>query len=174
MLKIITEPNQLLHQKSREVLPEEITEELSSVLSDMAVTMYARGGVGLSGPQIGDFRRIIVADLEYAETTDRQKYGNKLIKMINPIVTFNSGSVLAQEGCLSVPGFEQVVERGDTIIVEFLNELGESCCKSFENFAARIILHEIDHLDGITLLSKAGKLRRAKYIKKIKDVKQQD
>lgn len=170
ILDIITEPNEALHEVSREVRDDEFDEELSKKLSDMATTMYASGGVGLAGPQVGDFRRILVADVGYAETLGpgkiAGKYGAEMIKMVNPKVLWAKGSIKGPEGCLSVPDFQHTVERNDMLAVEFLNEFGEKQEMLFEGYLAVIIQHEIDHLDGVTLLTRAGRLKRSKYIKK--------
>lgn len=178
VLDIITEPNDDLHQTSREVREDEFGEELSQRLSDMATTMYATGGVGLAGPQVGDFRRILVADVGYAETLGpgkiAGKYGVEMVKMINPKILWAKGSIKGPEGCLSVPGFQQSVERNDMMAVEFYNEFGEKLEMLFEGYVAVIIQHEIDHLDGVTLLTRAGKLKRSRYIKKLKDVNKED
>jgi peptide deformylase len=175
ILDIITEPNDALHQVSREVRDDEFGETLSKKLSDMASTMYANGGVGLAGPQVGDFRRILVADIGYAETLGpgkiAGKYGVEMIKMVNPTILWAKGSIEGPEGCLSVPDFQQTVERNDMLAVEFQNEFGEKQEMLFEGYVAVIIQHEIDHLDGVTLLTRAGRLKRSRYLKKQKNDK---
>lgn len=175
VLKIITEPNEALHQESREVRQDEIGDELRSKLSSMAETMYATGGVGLAGAQVGDLRRILVADLGYARVVSpgqiAGKYGSEMIKMINPKILWSKGNMKGPEGCLSVPTFQQSVERGNMIAVEFLNEFGDQLEMIFEDFIAVIIQHEIDHLNGVTLFTRAGKLKKARYAKKVKDGK---
>lgn len=171
-LEIITEPNDDLHQVSREVREDEFGPELSEQLSSMAETMYATGGVGLAGPQVGDFRRILVADIGYAETVAPNKiggkYGTKMVKMVNPKILWGKGTMKGPEGCLSVPDFQHSVERNNMIAVEFLNEFGQKVELLLENFVAVIIQHEIDHLDGVTLLTRAGKMKRSRYLKALK------
>lgn len=173
VLKIIVEPDDRLHQISREVLPDEFGEELSRTLSDMAETMYATGGVGLAAPQVGDFRRLLVADLGYADLVQpgkvSGKYGTKLIKMINPEIISYDDSISGMEGCLSVPDFQHSVERNRSITVSFYDEFGTKKEESFTDFLAVIIQHEIDHLNGITLFTRAGKLKRSRYLKRKKN-----
>lgn len=175
ILDIVTEPNPLLHQTCREIRSDEFGEELSKKLSDMAETMYAMGGVGLAGPQVGDLRRILVADLSYAEITEENrisgKYGSKLIKMINPQILSYEGSQVIVEGCLSIPNFQHSVNRSNLIKVSYLNELGETFEEEFSGFLSVIIQHEIDHLNGKTLLSKSSTLKKSQYLKKIKNGK---
>src|SRR5688500_14138844 len=98
----------VLFQTAREVEDSEFGPELDALLSEMAVTMFAARGVGLAGPQVGESRRILVADLGYVNGHD---YGALFVKMVNPkIVEFSSEKVVAEEGCLSYPGLEVNVE----------------------------------------------------------------
>ena len=175
ILEIITEPNPLLHQTCSEVQSHEFGEELSKKLSDMAETMYHSGGLGLAGPQVGDLRRILVADLGYAESTGENRiagnYGSKFIKMINPKILSREGSISTKEGCLSIPEFNQVMERSEKILVSYYNETGENLEEEFSNYMAVILQHEIEHLDGVTLLSKVSSLKKNQYLKKVKNAK---
>lgn len=164
LLKRHKEP--VLFKKAREVLPEEFGSELEQTLSDMAITMFHHQGVGLAGPQVGDSRRILVADLGYVNGQD---YGSELIKMVNPeIVSFSEETVIAGEGCLSYPELTVNVERPLAIFVKFCSPNGEPQEKTFVDWQARIIAHEIDHLDGTTLYSRSSKFAQSRYDKKVK------
>ena len=135
--------DEVLRKKSREV--DEVTDRIKSLLDDMLETMYYEDGVGLAAPQIGILRRIIVID-------DRNDSGP--IKMINPVILESSGSEKDIEGCLSVPDRSGIVERPEKLKVKYLNENGEMKELEAEGFLARIICHEVDHLDGILYIDK--------------------
>lgn len=130
----------ILRKKSREV--DEVTDRIRMTLDDMLETMYHTDGVGLAGPQIGILRRIIVID-------DRDEDGPGPLKMINPVISNREGSCLGAEGCLSVPNRSGMVERPESLHVEYLDENGEEQSMDVEGFLARIICHEVDHLDGV-------------------------
>jgi peptide deformylase len=145
----------------REVTPEEFGPELDKTLSDMAVTMYASRGVGLAAPQVGLSIRVLVADIGYCVN---KQYGNELLKMINPrLLSTSEETVKAEEQCLSFPSLKVQVERPLSIKVSYQTLSGEVTEQEFEDWQARIILHEMEHLDGVTLYSKAGKLTKNKY-----------
>lgn len=169
-LEILKEPNRLLQSKSRPVEDIEFGEDLSLLLSNMAETMYAYGGVGLAAPQVGDFRRIIVLDIGHLKESESGlisgRYGSALIKMVNPeIIEKSDSSISGVEGCLSVPGLEQKVERSKDIFLKYQDENGRLIKQKFSSFISTVIQHEIDHLDGITLFSRASLLKRKRYKK---------
>ena len=156
----------ILFQEAREILPEEFGPKLEQTLSDMAIIMFQHQGVGLAGPQVGDSRRILVADLGYVTGED---YGSNLIKMVNPeIVSFSEETVTAGEGCLSYPELTVNVVRPLAIFVKFCSPSGEELSQTFTDWQARIIAHEIDHLNGVTLYGRSSKFSQKRYDKKIK------
>ncbi len=168
MLELKRFKEAVLFQKAREVLPEEFGSDLEQVLSDMAVLMFKHQGVGLAGPQVGDSRRILVADLGYVAG---RNYGEELIKMVNPeIVSFSEEAITAGEGCLSYPDLTVNVERPLAIFVKFCSPSGEELSQTFNGWQARIIAHEIDHLDGQTLYGRSSKFAQKRYDKRIKDL----
>jgi len=122
--------------------------------------------VGLAGQQVSDSRRILVADLSYVIG---ENYGSNLIKMVNPTVTSSSvEESKAEEGCLSYPELAVKVTRPIAVHVKFFSPMGEEDSRTFNDWQARIILHEIDHLNGVTLYSHAGKLSKNRYDKKMR------
>ena len=166
MLKISRFRDKVLFQKAAAVKDDEYGPELEKVLSDMGTTMYTSRGVGLAGPQVGDSRRLIVADLGYVDSSD---YGSNLIKMVNPeVISFSEEEAKAEEGCLSYPGLAVKVSRPLAINVKFYSPSGVEQNQTFNGWQARIIMHEIDHLNGVTLFSRASNLKRSRYEKKIK------
>jgi len=144
--KILTDPNPVLRQRSAAV--RNINAGVLRVLENMRDTMYAADGIGLAAPQIGVSKRIIIVDP-----------GNNLIELINPEITFQEGEQNGSEGCLSVPRKVGWVKRAQKITVKGLNSQGESIEIEAENLLARVIQHEIDHLDGILFPDKATRIR---------------
>lgn len=126
----------ILRKRSREV--EEITDRELVLLDDMEETMRYANGVGLAAPQVGVLRRIIVVD-----------DGNGLIEMINPEISDRKGRKLDIEGCLSVPGRNGYVDRPAEIKVNYLDRDGKEKEIIAKDLLARIICHEVDHLNGI-------------------------
>jgi peptide deformylase len=165
MLDIIKEPNPLLSKVSQEVSEQELDSFVQHFMNDMLKAMYASSGVGLAAPQVGTLKRIIVADIGYVTSTKREDYMKESIKMINPKIISSVDTFEAEEGCLSVPDFSLNVERPRVITVSYIDENFVRAERTFENFASTVICHEIDHLNGITLLKKASRLKRYMYLK---------
>ena len=164
MLQVIPAPNKILNTIASPIQDDEFGDELESLLSNMAVTMYSHKGVGLAGNQVGILKRILVADVG-------EKYGTSLVKMVNPEI-IETSEVIAHidEGCLSLPGFYFRTGRPDDIIVDYVDAHGEGKRHRFRGVPALIIQHEVDHLNGITLLEKSPRNKK-KYIKKLKKLK---
>jgi peptide deformylase len=155
-----------LFQVAVEVNENEFGKELDEHMSNMLEIMFSKRGVGLAGNQIGDTRRILVADLGYV--TGDEDYGSSSIKMVNPvIVSYSAEEVVSEEGCLSYPGLAKSVSRPVAIRIKFKDPFGNEKESIFKDWQARIILHEMDHLDGITLYSRASRMLRSRYDKKI-------
>lgn len=131
----------ILRKKSRTV--EKIDDRIVQLLNDMAETMYKSEGVGLAAPQVGILKRIIVVDV-----------GDNLIKLINPEIIESEGSQIDDEGCLSVPNQRGKVDRPQSVTVKGMNEKGEEILVKGEDFLARALCHEIDHLNGILFVDK--------------------
>ncbi len=114
-----------------------IDNSLMILIEDMLETMYEAPGVGLAAPQIGVSKQVVVLDI-----------GEGPICLINPEVIAVEGQEEDQEGCLSVPGRQRIVPRATKIIIRALNEKGEKKVHEFDDFLARVVQHEIDHLRG--------------------------
>jgi len=141
---IVTVGDDVLRKTCRTQLT--FDEKLAMLLDDMAETMYDAEGVGLAAPQIGILRRICVVDV-----------GDGLIELVNPVIIEADGSQIGTEGCLSVPGKFDEVERPMNVTVRAQNRKGENIVIKAEGFKARAFCHEIDHLDGILYIDKAIK-----------------
>ena len=165
LLPILEAPHPILAQKTRKVTQEEFGPTLVQHLNDMTETMYDAPGVGLAAPQIGDSRRILVADPSNNEDGDLPT----LYKMVNPqIIAHSSDFISYEESCLSVPEFYLNVRRFKEITVEWKDGNGITYREIFQGFPSIVLQHEMDHLEGIILLDKTSKFRRSRYISKVK------
>lgn len=160
--KILKYPNPILRKKCQEV--REITEEIKNLAWDMVKTMERNKGIGLAASQIGELKRIIIAQI-----------GKKPQIFINPkIIKKSKESLLAQEGCLSFPGLFLKIKRAKEVEIEALNEEGKVGKIKTEGLPARIFQHEIDHLDGILFIDRISFWQRLKIGKKLKNFKLRD
>ncbi|WP_026882346.1 peptide deformylase [Clostridium akagii] len=142
--EIRTLGDDLLRKKSRKI--EVINKRILTLIDDMKETMYNAHGVGLAAPQVGVLKRLVVIDV-----------GEGPIVLINPEILETSGSQIDEEGCLSIPGREEEVERPNYVKAKALNEKGEEIIIEGEELLARAICHEIDHLFGVLFIDKALK-----------------
>ncbi len=182
ILPIIEAPDPILSERAAEV--GEVTDEIRQLIRDMADTMYAAPGVGLAAPQVNRGIRVIVADLDLSDpepSYDGEEYDDEdgedgeaveetreLYAIINPEIIESEGSCSFEEGCLSLPEFTIDVKRAERLVVRGLDRDGEPLEMEAWGFPAVVLQHEIDHLDGITLLNKAGLLSRKLFLKKQK------
>ena len=139
-----------------------VDEEIRTLAQDMLETMYAAPGIGLAAHQVGVNLRLIVLDISGGEET-----GHQLI-LTNPEITEQEGTQEAEEGCLSIPGFIAVVERPSKIHVVGQDLEGNPQELDAEGLLARVVCHEIDHLDGILYLDRASLLKRDLIKRKIR------
>lgn len=142
----------VLRRATREV--EAFDEDLAAFVSDLLETMYTAEGVGLAAPQVGDGRRVTVIDV--SELRD----GSEAIVLVNPVIVERRGSVESEEGCLSIPGVAETVERAAEVAVEYRDPTGQPRKIEGGALLARALQHEIDHLDGILFIDRLGPLRR--------------
>ncbi|KRQ86924.1 Peptide deformylase [Caloramator mitchellensis] len=140
--KIRTIGDDVLRKVSKPV--EKIDARLLTLLDDMVETMYHANGVGLAAPQVGILKRAIVVDV-----------GEGVYKLINPEIIHEEGEQIDEEGCLSIPNRSGVVKRPKRVKVKALNEMGQDIIIDAEDFFARALCHEIDHLNGVLYVDKA-------------------
>lgn len=165
VLEILTAPHPTLAAKARAVRPDEFTAALRALLSDMAETMFAAPGVGLAAPQVGDSRRMIVADLTDDGTENNPKRGKNVYFMVNPVIVDRSRETITwEESCLSVPEYSVDINRARRIQIRWQDGEGAMQEAWFEEFPAVILQHELDHLEGVTLLERSSRLKRSRYI----------
>jgi peptide deformylase len=136
-----------------------ITAEARRLIADMFDTMYAEEGVGLAAPQVGISERIIVVDPHDDETEP--------FALINPeILEAGAETEKNEEGCLSIPGVRDLVERSVSVRVRGLTEHGAVREFEAEGLLSRILQHEIDHLNGVLFLDRLSPLKRSMAMKK--------
>jgi len=154
ILEIIVQPNPILRKKSKEVNLKEISgRDFSRLVSAMEKTMLEADGAGLSAPQIGKNIRLAVVN---------SKDGP--ICLINPKITKKSwAKELGQEGCLSIPGIFGAVKRHKKITVAYYDRAGAKIKQIAQGMMARVMQHEIDHLDGILFIDKLVKEKAKRH-----------
>jgi peptide deformylase len=142
----------------------EITEEILTLISDMLETMYAADGVGLAAPQVGVNARVMVVDA--------REEGSTPLALVNPVIVERSEETeRGEEGCLSIPGVTDIVERSSRIVVEGFERDGRGRRFEAEGLLARILQHEVDHLDGVLFFDRLSPLKRRMLLKRWEKVK---
>ncbi len=162
--EIVIYPDKRLKKISREV--ESFDGALHDLLDDMYETMIARNGVGLAAIQVGvDLRALIINVPLEKEDGEHDQPKENTLEMINPVIIEKDGSEKFQEGCLSVPGIYEDVERAKHVKVEYFDRFGEKHTIEDDDFLAIAMQHEIDHLDGKVFIEKLSFLKRKKFEK---------
>ncbi len=138
--------------------------ETRRLIQDMFETMYEADGVGLAAPQVGVSQRIIVVDPHEQDV--------KPIGLVNPIIVEAARDVeRGEEGCLSIPGLKDIVERPAAVVVEGMDVDGQPVHIEAEGLFARVLQHEIDHLDGVLFPDRLSPLKRNMLLKRWQKVK---
>lgn len=143
VLPIVKHPNEILTTPAKEV--KKFDHQLATLLDDMYDTMIAADGIGLAAPQLGVSKRVAIVDLGE---------GQEVIEMINPVVVAIGGKEIEVEGCLSFPDIYGEVERPFYVKIEAEDREGNLYELEAEDYEARAIMHEIDHLNGILFTEK--------------------
>lgn len=156
--EIVTFPDPFLRLKAKPV--KKFDKELQTLIDDMFETMRAEPGVGLAAPQIGESMRLVV--IEYAEEPEDEEAPEpkpKRYVLVNPEITQKSEEMVeGMEGCLSVPGLIGTVDRHEKVTVKALTRHGKPQKVKAEGWMARIIQHELDHLDGVLYIDRANEI----------------
>ncbi len=149
LLDILTIPDPLLKQTSEPV--EVFNDELRTFILDLEQTMRAApGGIGIAAPQAGRFQRIVLLDL----TSKPEIKNHGRLVLINPEITAWEGMVKGREGCMSVPDYTGNVIRAEKIKIRAYDVSGKQHEYETEGFEARVIQHEVDHLDGVLFIDR--------------------
>lgn len=132
---------------------------LRELIDDMLETMYAANGIGLAATQVDVHRRLLVADISEGHNDPRV--------FINPEILRLGGTTKSQEGCLSVPGYYDEVQRAETVRVRALGRNGKPFEADLEGLLAICLQHEIDHLDGKLFVDYLSEMKRQRVRKKL-------
>jgi peptide deformylase len=163
ILPIITYPNKQLKTRSKEVVA--FDPLLHRFLDDMFETMMSSNGIGLAAIQVANPIRVLILCIPDEEGNQHKE---NVLEIINPVMHQQKGNVLYQEGCLSVPGFYEDVERYETLTLHYQNRHGEACTLEANELLSIAIQHEIDHLEGKLFIEKLTYNRRKKFEKEYK------
>jgi len=137
----------------------EVDDEVRQLIDDMLETMYDADGVGLAAPQVGVSRRVIVIDVREPDVAP--------FALVNPVIVERADEVeRGEEGCLSIPGLRDIVERSAKVVVEGLDRDGLPRRIEAEGLLARALQHEVDHLDGILFIDRISPLKRQMLLKR--------
>jgi peptide deformylase len=156
-LTILEFPDPRLRRKAVPV--DVVDDELRGLIHDMFETMYAAPGIGLAATQVDVHRRLLVADVS-SDKSDPHVF-------INPVIVEKDGVTVTEEGCLSVPGYYEEVERAQHIRVRYLDRDGRESEGEFEGLLAVCVQHEIDHLDGKLFVDYLSEAKRTRIRRKL-------
>jgi len=166
-LKILEFPDPRLRKKAKPV--KNVDAALRQLIDDMFETMYEAPGIGLAATQVDVHRRLLVADVSNEK--------NEPWVLINPVILEQDGVEVTEEGCLSVPGYYEAVERAEHIRVRYLDRDGTEVESEFEGLLAVCVQHEMDHLEGklfVDYLSEAKRQRIRKRLQKDRRIRQEE
>lgn len=167
-LEILTYPDPRLAQKSEPVT--EFGPELKKLCEDMLETMYDAPGIGLAAPQVNVHKNLVVIDIDYESSEDEPPVlSNKLPRIfVNPKIVKKEGDVVSKEGCLSVPGEYEEVERAERVTVEYQDTDGKPHSIEADGLLAICIQHELDHLDGRLFIDRLSFVKSRSVKRRIK------
>ena len=147
----------VLRRRARPV--EAVTPEVRKIIEDMVDTMYDEVGLGLAAPQVGaSLRLMVVADED----------GREARALINPVITEQGGEIVAEEGCLSLPGIFAPVKRAEWVRLEAHDPEGRPVAIAARGLRARVLQHELDHLDGVLFIDRLDPVTRDRIKRRIK------
>jgi peptide deformylase len=138
---------------------EAVTPEIKRVIADMVDTMYDEVGLGLAAPQVGiSLRLMVVGDDD----------GREVRALINPLIAEQGGEIVAEEGCLSIPGIFAQVKRAEWVRLEAQDEMGRPVSLPARGLRARVLQHEMDHLDGVLFIDRLDPVTRDRIKRRIR------
>lgn len=165
ILKIKHYPEEVLKKPAEAI--EKFDDSIEKLVGDMLETMYFFNGIGLAANQVGILKRLFVADTGQGLPDDP-------FVCLNPEILYGRGSAFMPEGCLSLPGISADINRPETIIVKGCSVSGKIIKREFTGLFARVIQHEIDHLNGKVFIDRVNPLRKwrlkKEYVKKNRNI----
>lgn len=157
LLQILHYPDPRLRTQAATV--EVFDDALRQLVADMFETMYAAPGIGLAATQVDVHRRVVVIDVS--------ENNNEPLCLINPVIVARDGAEVMEEGCLSVPGIYEKVERAEFVKVRAQDEHGKTFERETDGLLAVCIQHELDHLEGKVFLDRLSEFKRQRARKKL-------
>ena len=151
----------VLRKKAEPV--EKIDSSIRELVERMFVALEEEGGIGLAAPQIGVSKRVIIVSVP-------EDSGRTEIALVNPVITSAEGTQEFEEGCLSVPGIFEMVQRKAKITIEGLELSGKTYKAEYEGFPATVFQHEIDHLDGVLFVDRLPRMKRRLLEKELAEI----
>ncbi len=162
-LPIRTFGDPVLRDRARPV--ESFDDALERLAEDMILTMHEAPGVGLAAPQVGRPIRLVVFDIGEEEADARA--------LVNPVLKNEWGEQIAEEGCLSLPGLYYPVKRAQKLWAEGFDVTGHDVTIEAEGLLARVLQHEVDHLDGVLILDRTSREQRREAMKALRDAERE-
>ena len=147
---------------------ENVTDTEVKLVQDMIETMYKAPGVGLAAPQVGVSQRIMVTDVSAGENKQ------SLLVVLNPEIVSTDGEQYEEEGCLSIPGFTEMVRRPKKVVIQGVDLEGREIILEGSDLLARAFCHEMDHLNGVMFLEHLSFIKRDLIKRKIRKLVKQD
>lgn len=163
ILDILHFPDSRLRKTARPI--EQITQQTQDLVDNMFETMYAAPGIGLASIQVGVEEQLVVIDIS-------ENHSQPLV-LINPLIVKSEGLSEYEEGCLSVPGFSENVERAEWIRVDALDRHGDSFSLETDGLLSVCVQHELDHLHGKLFVDYLSKLKRSRIQKKLEKLEKE-
>ena len=169
-LEIVLYPDPFLTKKARAITPDEIKAgqagewSLAELIERMKATMYAAEGIGLAAPQVGVGLRLFLADIS------KDRSGVQAI--LNPALTELRGSVIEEEGCLSIPGVRAKVKRSAELKLKGVDPQGKPIEIEATDLLSRVFQHEYDHLDGVLFINRIGMTARLMMRKRLVELEE--
>ena len=156
--------------RKRAHLVKEVNDEIIRLMMDMHDTMLAASGIGLAANQVGDLNRIILVDLSGME----EMKDFKPLILINPEIISREGAWTMEEGCLSIPDVRDEVERAESIRIKYRNTGFREVEMEASELLGRVILHEIDHLNGVLFTDHLASARRKLHAQRLRQIERGD
>jgi peptide deformylase len=164
MLDICKLGEDVLQSRASDI--KEIDERLIQLVENMRKTMYEANGIGLAAPQVGESIQLAIMDVSQGENPE------EFLVLINPTIVHSEQSESDAEGCLSIPGISAVIDRQKKIQFKYTDLQGKENVREFDDLKARVVQHEIDHLNGILIIDRLSSLKKQLVKKEIKKLKQ--
>ena len=160
VLQIAIYGDSILTRKAESI--KNINEKIVELAQNMVKTMHSAPGIGLSAPQVRSSKSLITVDLSVGEKSE------DLIVLVNPELIAQEGEIVSEEGCLSIPGIQEKVARSAKVMVKGVDLKGKEKVIEAEDLLARVLCHEIDHLNGKLFIDYLSPLKRNLIRKKLK------